>query len=61
VFAWLFLTGFVVNDLGELSMHGGADWLQLAVPLGSTWLVAHATEPVRCASSPRSRRRTGDR
>jgi hypothetical protein len=50
VFAWLFLTGFVVNDLGELRVHRGVDWLRLAVLLGSTWLVAHATGPVRGAA-----------
>ncbi len=63
VFAWLFLTGFVVNDLGELRVHEGADWLRLAVPLGSTWLVVHATGRPRGAArvEPRSRRHTRDR
>jgi len=63
VFAWLFLTGFVVNDLGELRVHGGEDWLRLVVLLGSTWLVAHATRPPRGAVrvEPGFRRHTKDR
>lgn len=63
VFAWLFLTGFVVNDLGELRVHGGEDWLRLAVLLGSTWLIGHATRPPWGAVrvEPRSRRHTRDR
>jgi len=40
---WLFLTGFVVNENGELRIHGLADWLRLALLLGVAALVSHAT------------------
>jgi len=41
--AWSFLTGFVVNNLGELRIQGIADWARLATLLACTTVVACAT------------------
>ena len=40
---WLFLTGFVVNEYGELRIHGLGDLLRLALLLSVAVIVSHAT------------------
>jgi K+-sensing histidine kinase KdpD len=40
---WLYLTGFVFNDHGELHIHSPGDWLRLALMLGDAVLISRAT------------------